>query len=140
MRAPVIGRELDPSRYLVFPVRKTARSTIARFYSIGQTRNNDIVIRDATVSKSHAYFEHTPDGVGLVLRDSRSRNGTYVNGIRVPLDGTLVQAGDRLRFGHVSQGSKSATSSGSTASSRRSRTTAAGESLASEPTCATRPG
>jgi pSer/pThr/pTyr-binding forkhead associated (FHA) protein len=78
-----------------------ARSRIERFYSIGQTRNNDIVIRDATVSKSHAYFEHTPDGAGLMLKDSRSRNGTFVNGVRVPAEGTLVQPGDRLRFGHI---------------------------------------
>src|SRR5689334_7222803 len=56
-KPPAIARELNPSRYLVFPVRKTARSTIQRFYSVGQTRNNDIVIRDATVSKFHAFFE-----------------------------------------------------------------------------------
>jgi hypothetical protein len=100
-KPPAAVRELDPSRYLVFPVKKTGRSTIERFYSIGQTRNNDVVIRDATISKSHAYFENTPDGAGLVLRDSRSRNGTFVNGVRVPAEGTLVQAGDRIRFGHV---------------------------------------
>jgi hypothetical protein len=101
VKPPTFVRELDPSRYLVFPVKKTPRSTIARFYSVGQTRNNDIVIRDATVSKSHAYFEHTPDGTGLVLKDARSRNGTFVNGVRVPTDGTVVQPNDRIRFGHV---------------------------------------
>ena len=68
---PAVARELDPSRYLVFPVRKSPRSTIDRFYSVGQTRNNDIVIRDATVSKSHAFFENAPDGDGLVLGERR---------------------------------------------------------------------
>jgi hypothetical protein len=100
-KPPMLVRELDPSRYLVFAVKKSPRSTIDRFYSVGQTRNNDIVIRDATVSKSHAYFENTPDGTGLVLKDSRSRNGTFVNGARVPTEGTRVQPGDRIRFGHV---------------------------------------
>jgi hypothetical protein len=100
-KPPMIARELDPSRYLVFPIKKSPRSTIDRFYSVGQTRNNDIVIRDATVSKSHAFFENTPDGSALVLKDSRSRNGTFVNGAKVPAEGTRVQAGDRIRFGHV---------------------------------------
>ena len=100
-KPPTLARELDPSRYLVFVVRKTPRSTIARFYSVGQTRNNDIVIRDATVSKAHAYFEDAPDGTGLVLKDSRSRNGTFVNGLRVTADGTAVKPGDRVRFGHI---------------------------------------
>jgi hypothetical protein len=98
---PAAARELDPSRYLVFPVRKSPRSTIDRFYSVGQTRNNDIVIRDATVSKSHAFFENAPDGDGLVLKDSRSRNGTFVNGAKIGAEGVRVQAGDRVRFGHV---------------------------------------
>ena len=93
--------DLPPSKYLVFPVRKTERSLIQRFYSVGQTRNNDIVIRDATVSKSHAFFENSADGSGLVLKDSRSRNGTFVNGAKVPAEGTRVQPGDRIRFGHV---------------------------------------
>jgi pSer/pThr/pTyr-binding forkhead associated (FHA) protein len=101
MKPPVLARELDPSRYLVFAIRKSPRSTIDRFYSVGQTRNNDIVIRDATVSKSHAFFENTPDGKGLVLKDSRSRNGTFVNAARVPAEGTRVEPGDRIRFGHV---------------------------------------
>ena len=100
-KPPMLSRELDPSRYLVFPIKKTPRSTIDRFYSVGQTRNNDIVIRDATVSKSHAFFENTPDGTGLVLKDSRSRNGTFVNGARVPAEGIQVQPGDRIRFGHI---------------------------------------
>jgi pSer/pThr/pTyr-binding forkhead associated (FHA) protein len=98
---PATARELDPSRYLVFPLRKSPRSTIDRFYSVGQTRNNDIVIRDATVSKSHAFFENAQDGSGLVLKDSRSRNGTFVNGAKVPAEGTPVKPGDRVRFGHV---------------------------------------
>lgn len=100
-KPPTLARELDPSRYLVFSVRKTKRSTIARFYSVGQTRNNDIVIRDATVSKAHAYFEDAPDGSGLLLKDSRSRNGTFVNGHRVTADGTAVKPGDRVRFGNI---------------------------------------
>lgn len=96
--------DLPPSKYLVFPVRKTERSLIARFYSVGQTRNNDIVIRDVSVSKSHAFFEDDGNG-GFILQDARSTNGTFVNGRRVPRSGmgepVPVRTGDLLRFGTV---------------------------------------
>jgi hypothetical protein len=96
--------DLPPSKYLVFPVRKTERSLIARFYSVGQTRNNDIVIRDVSVSKSHAFFEDDGNG-GFTLQDARSTNGTFVNGKRVPRSGmglpVAVRTGDLLRFGAV---------------------------------------
>lgn len=96
--------DLPPSKYLVFPVRKTERSLIARFYSVGQTRNNDIVIRDVSVSKSHAFFEDDGSG-GFILQDARSTNGTYVNEKRVPRSGmglpVPVRTGDLIRFGSV---------------------------------------
>jgi pSer/pThr/pTyr-binding forkhead associated (FHA) protein len=97
-------QELPPSRYLVFPVRKTERSLIARFYAVGQTRNNDVVIRDVSVSKFHAFFQDADDG-GFLLQDARSTNGTFVNGARVPRQGqgdpVRVQSGDQVRFGTV---------------------------------------
>jgi pSer/pThr/pTyr-binding forkhead associated (FHA) protein len=97
-------QELPPSRYLVFPVRKTERSLIARFYAVGQTRNNDVVIRDVSVSKFHAFFQDADDG-GFLLQDARSTNGTFVNGLRVPRQGqgdpVKVQPGDQVRFGTV---------------------------------------
>jgi hypothetical protein len=96
--------ELPPTRYLVFPVRKTERSLIARFYSVGQTRTNDVVIRDVSVSKFHAFFQDADDG-GFLLQDARSTNGTFVNDERVPRQGqgepVRVRPGDRVRFGNV---------------------------------------
>lgn len=98
------AQDLPPSRYLVFPVRKTERSLIERFYSIGQTRNNDVVIRDVSVSKFHAFFQDAEDG-GFLLQDARSTNGTFVNGVPVPRQGqgdpVPVKSGDQLRFGNV---------------------------------------
>ena len=102
---PEATRELSPSQYLVFPIRKTERSIIARFYSVGQTRNNDVVIRDVTVSKFHAFFQDAEDGKGFVLLDARSTNGTFVNEARVPRQGlgtpVPVRSGDKVRFGGV---------------------------------------
>jgi pSer/pThr/pTyr-binding forkhead associated (FHA) protein len=102
---PDASRELAPSQYLVFPIRKTERSIIARFYSIGQTRNNDVVVRDVTVSKFHAFFQDDDDGQGFVLLDAKSTNGTFVNERRVPHQGigaaVKVRSGDTVRFGGV---------------------------------------
>jgi len=96
--------DLPPSKYLVFPVRKTERSLIERFFSLGQTRNNDIVVRDVSVSKSHAFFQEDGQG-GFTLLDARSTNGTFINGERVPRHGqgepVRVRSGDQLRFGNV---------------------------------------
>jgi pSer/pThr/pTyr-binding forkhead associated (FHA) protein len=96
--------DLPPSKYLVFPVRKTERSLIERFFSLGQTRNNDIVVRDVSVSKSHAFFQEDEQG-DFTLLDARSTNGTFINGERVPRHGqgdpVRVRSGDQLRFGNV---------------------------------------
>lgn len=101
---PAVRSDLPPSKYLVFPVRKTERSLIERFYSVGQTRNNDIVIRDVSVSKSHAFFQDDGKG-GFTLLDARSTNGTYVNERRVPRHGqgepVPVRTGDTVRFGQI---------------------------------------
>jgi hypothetical protein len=109
---PALRQELPPSRYLVFPIRKTERSLIERFYSVGQTRNNDVVVRDVSVSKFHAFFQHDAAG-GFVLQDARSTNGTFVNGVRVPAQGegqpVALSSGDRVRFGAVELSFLSAT-------------------------------
>jgi len=98
-------RPLAPSEHLVFPIRKTERSLIDRFYAVGQTRNNDVVIRDVSVSKFHAFFLDAEDGEAFLLQDARSTNGTFVNNVRVAAQGhgpaMHVSPGDRIRFGSI---------------------------------------
>lgn len=98
-------QELPPDRVLVFPVRKTERSLIDRFYSVGQTRNNDVTIRDVSVSKFHAFFQDASDGEGMTLQDGRSTNGTWLDGREVPHQGEgdpmPVRSGAQIRFGTV---------------------------------------
>src|SRR5688572_19548807 len=48
---------------------------------IGAGPQSDIIIEDASVSRSHAALELVPEGVQL--RDLGSRNGTYYLGQRV---------------------------------------------------------
>lgn len=62
---------------------------------IGRSSKADITINDAGVSRKHAEFRITPDGV--VLTDLGSTNGTFVEGHRVEaatlLDGNQITVG-----------------------------------------------
>jgi predicted TIM-barrel fold metal-dependent hydrolase len=51
---------------------------------------------DTELSRRHAVVRHTADA-GLVIEDEGSRNGTWVNGLRV--ERQTLAAGDRIRVG-----------------------------------------
>lgn len=97
------GDGWSPTRFLVWPVRKSDRSLIARFVSVGRTRRNDVVIPDVSLSKFHAFFVEE-DGA-YTLQDARSKNGTFVGAQRVNAQGegppAAVRTGAKVRFGAV---------------------------------------
>src|ERR1700730_13622799 len=65
--------------------------------TIGRVRENDLQLSDEKVSRHHAVIEVEQDG-RVTLRDLDSRNGTFVDDLR--LSGSHVLApGERLRFG-----------------------------------------
>jgi hypothetical protein len=65
--------------------------------TIGRVPENDVQLVDDKVSRHHAVIE-LQDGGRVVLHDLGSRNGTFVDGVR--LSGSRVLAGgERLRFG-----------------------------------------
>lgn len=71
-------------------------------YSIGREANCDIVIYDSTdvVSRRHAVLNVYPSGKMYIV--DQSRNGTYVNGIRVtPNVQVPVTRKDIISFAHV---------------------------------------
>lgn len=63
--------------------------------SAGRHQESDIFLDDISVSRRHATFTRTPDGV--VLTDRGSLNGTYVN--RDLVDSTLLRQGDEVQIG-----------------------------------------
>lgn len=65
---------------------------------IGRSRESDVVVRDATVSRAHALVAVAAGRV--TLQDLGSSNGTMVNGERVQGE-TALSAGDQLRLGRV---------------------------------------
>lgn len=66
--------------------------------TIGRGEENDLILNeDPTVSRQHAAIESLPEGRWRI-RDLRSRNGTFVNGLRV--SGSMpLGPGDRVKIG-----------------------------------------
>jgi len=66
---------------------------------IGRDQDNDLILAaEKTVSRNHAVLERF--GEGWQIRDLRSHNGTFINGIRVTA-AAPVQAGDVITVGTV---------------------------------------
>ncbi len=69
--------------------------------SVGRAMNKDIVLRHASISKLHAYFESTGPGAWSVT-DAGSKNGTSVEGTRLaPRESRGVANGDQVTFGSI---------------------------------------
>jgi pSer/pThr/pTyr-binding forkhead associated (FHA) protein len=68
--------------------------------TIGRHPDNDIVPKDAAVSSRHAIIERK--GEKLIVLDKESRNGTFVNGIKVQSaelnDEDIVRLGNQLNL------------------------------------------
>jgi serine phosphatase RsbU (regulator of sigma subunit)/pSer/pThr/pTyr-binding forkhead associated (FHA) protein len=77
--------------------------------TIGRSKKNDLVLADQWLSRVHAEIRR--ENGRHYIRDLESRNGTYVNGMRlsqrVPLqNGDVVTLGDQqIRFVHDASGS-----------------------------------
>jgi hypothetical protein len=86
--------------YFAVPVRKRGDSFMGRI-SIGRARNKDIVLRHASVSKFHAWFE-ADESEDLYVSDAGSTNLTHVNGLPIePRAKIAVEPGDSVRFGAI---------------------------------------
>lgn len=64
---------------------------------LGRDPSCDLVINDVKCSRRHAVMEAGPDG--LVVRDSGSANGVYVNGRKI--DRVALKEGDEVKLGDV---------------------------------------
>lgn len=65
-------------------------------FEVGRARDNDLVLRDAEVSRTHVRFE-TRNGI-VYVDDLDSSNGTFLNGQRVS-EAIEVREGDRIDVG-----------------------------------------
>jgi FHA domain len=88
---------------LAYPVRRSGRSA-GHLLTIGRASNNDVVIRDLSISRFHAFLKPAPGG-RYQLQDANSTNGTSVNGVPVASQGAGspadLKSGDSVRLGQV---------------------------------------
>ena len=89
---------------VVFEVRKSSSKTnaFAMGITIGRTGNNDVVLEDNSVSRFHAYFQQDAKDSHWKLVDAESKNGSWINGIRMTAGKAEAVADQaQLRFGDV---------------------------------------
>jgi transcriptional regulator with GAF, ATPase, and Fis domain len=100
---PIVATQVDPYALEPAKERPVPRLTwtdssgphevvIERGANVGSAPTSEVVVADRAVSRVHAFVELKDDG--LWVRDVGSRNGTYVNGVkvadaRIPNGGTL---------------------------------------------------
>ena len=72
--APVLGRRRGPRGVEVYPLVKKPGAPYADMITIGRTPNNDVILRDVTVSRLHAYFRQRGDK--WIIADAGSKNGS----------------------------------------------------------------
>jgi hypothetical protein len=96
--APVLGRRRGPRGVEVYPLAKKPGASFADMITVGRTPNNDVVLRDVTVSRFHAYFRQRGDR--WIVADAGSKNGSELEG--VPLEARKereLASGVALRIG-----------------------------------------
>ena len=110
-RTPMAGVEIHVTGSIVpaklledapapcFEVLKSSAGNAFPFgVTIGHTDNNDICLRDPSVSRFHAYIQN--ELTAPVLIDTGSKNGTFIRGELVPPRSPhLLAPGDEIRFG-----------------------------------------
>lgn len=91
----------DPA--ILFQVRKSdaAADSFWEAVTIGRSLTNDVHIDHRSVSRFHAFLRRNEADQWIVI-DSGSRNGTFVDGVRLePKESRSVRSGSVLRFGQV---------------------------------------
>ncbi len=69
--------------------------------NVGRASDNELMLNDASVSKIHAALLMTSEGT-LLVADTGSTNGTYVNGRRIAYgESRLIEDGDVVGFGDI---------------------------------------
>lgn len=99
--APVLGQRRGPRAIEVYPLMKKPGASFADMITVGRTANNDVVLRDVTVSRFHAYFRRRTENE-WVMADAGSRNGSELDG--APLEARRereIRSGAPVRIGDL---------------------------------------
>lgn len=91
---------LMSSDFEVYPLLKKPGAPFADMITVGRTSNNDVVLKDVTVSRFHAYFRER--GSQWLVCDAGSKNGTQLRGSPLAARKELqLGSGDAVRIGDI---------------------------------------
>jgi pSer/pThr/pTyr-binding forkhead associated (FHA) protein len=95
------GQRADTGRQLVVPLIKRTSNTFKDMIWVGRALSCDVLLPFESVSKIHAFIGRDAEGQ-FVLSDAGSRNGTWINGVKLDHAARLpIKDHDRLRFGGI---------------------------------------
>jgi len=103
---PISPHKIKKSYVATFSVAGKERRSVLEIergarLSVGRTKENDLSIDDQSVSKIHASLTIDDRG-NLIVADTGSTNGTFINGERIPYGkAVFVGNGGRVKFGSV---------------------------------------
>lgn len=84
----------------VMEIKKRKSITSPDMITIGRSPENDIVLYNRLISKSHAYLDLGSSDEAVYLVDTNATNGTFVNDIRLaPCGNYKLVDGDEISFG-----------------------------------------
>jgi hypothetical protein len=100
MVAPITGSKRRVAKVEVYPLAKKPGASFPDMITVGRTPNNDVVLRDVTVSRLHAFFRHRDKK--WVIADGGSKNGTRLDGVPLePRRERDVESGQLVRIGDL---------------------------------------
>lgn len=87
---------------LVFEIRKGQRNALLTGLTIGRADTNDVCVPDSSVSRLHAIIARAPNRDDWLLTDKGSRNGTWINALKLkPEEPAVLTAGALVQLGSV---------------------------------------
>jgi hypothetical protein len=94
------GKGVRQRRLEIYPLLKKPSAPFPDMITVGRTPNNDIVLKDSTVSRLHAFFRHR--GAAWQVADGGSKNGTSLDGAPLaPRKERPVESGQVVKIGDL---------------------------------------
>jgi len=98
MRIQLAAPKSEYSREVPARLPEVALELEGSSATVGRDREADLCLKERHVSRQHCELERVEDAV--VVRDTDSKNGTYVNGLKV--SEAVLKPGDKLTVGRIS--------------------------------------
>lgn len=97
---PPAGHGKRQRRLEIYPLLKKPSAPFPDMITVGRTPNNDVVLKDATVSRLHVFFRHR--GATWQIADGGSKNGTFLDGKPLaPRRELGVDSGQTVKIGDL---------------------------------------